>query len=68
MDETNRNFGFNMPWWDRIFGTYQAQPKRGHLDMDIGVKDYSDSQKTGIGALLIIPFINKDSDSWCDWV
>lgn len=63
MDETNRNFGFNMPWWDRIFGTYQAQPKRGHLDMDIGVKDYSDSQKIGIGALLIIPFINKDPDA-----
>ena len=21
--ETNSNFGFNMPWWDRIFGTYR---------------------------------------------
>ena len=25
--ETNSNFGFNLPWWDRLFGTYRAQPR-----------------------------------------
>ncbi|PUD97944.1 MAG: hypothetical protein C3L24_13690, partial [Candidatus Sedimenticola endophacoides] len=32
-DETNSNFGFNLPWWDRLFGTYRAQPRAGHLEM-----------------------------------
>ena len=27
--ETNSNFGFNLPWWDRLFGTYRAQPAAG---------------------------------------
>lgn len=53
--ETNSNFGFNMPWWDRIFGTYQAQPERGHLQMDIGLWDYRDVSKSGLWALLTIP-------------
>ena len=26
-DETNSNFGFNLPWWDRLFGTYRSQPQ-----------------------------------------
>ncbi len=54
--EINSNFGFNMPWWDRIFGTYQAQPEQGHKKMDIGLKDYRTANKTGLRALLIIPF------------
>ena len=29
-DETNTNFGFNLPWWDRLFGTYREQPRAGH--------------------------------------
>jgi sterol desaturase/sphingolipid hydroxylase (fatty acid hydroxylase superfamily) len=28
-DETNSNFGFNLTWWDRLFGTYRAQPRAG---------------------------------------
>ena len=35
--ETNSNFGFNLPWWDRLFGTYRAQPEAGHDGMTIGV-------------------------------
>lgn len=27
--ETNSNFGFNLPCWDRLFGTYQPQPAAG---------------------------------------
>ena len=42
-DETNSNFGFNFPWWDRLFGSYRAQPGKGHCGMDIGV--------TGLGAI-----------------
>ena len=37
-DETNSNFGFNLPWWDRLFGTYRAQARQGHLSMAIGLQ------------------------------
>ena len=37
-DETNRNFGFNLPWWDRLLGTYRPQPRDGHEGMTIGLK------------------------------
>jgi len=29
IQETNSNFGFNFPYWDRLFGTYRPQPVRG---------------------------------------
>jgi sterol desaturase/sphingolipid hydroxylase (fatty acid hydroxylase superfamily) len=38
--ETNSNFGFNLPWWDRMLGTYRAQPEAGHLAMTIGLDDF----------------------------
>jgi sterol desaturase/sphingolipid hydroxylase (fatty acid hydroxylase superfamily) len=38
--ESNRNFGFNTPWWDRLFGTYQAQPNLGHRGMTLGIREY----------------------------
>ena len=31
--ETDSNFGFNLPWWDRLFGTYRAEPAAGEQDM-----------------------------------
>ena len=40
--ETDSNFGFNVPWWDRIFSSYQDQPKLGHNKMNIGVKGFDD--------------------------
>ena len=38
--EMNRNFGFNFPWWDRIFGTYQSDPDQGHEAMTIGLATF----------------------------
>ena len=35
--ETNSNFGFNLPWWDRLLGTYKDQPAKGHDAMTIGL-------------------------------
>jgi sterol desaturase/sphingolipid hydroxylase (fatty acid hydroxylase superfamily) len=42
-DETNSNFGFNLPWWDRLFGTYRDQPRAGHIGMTIGIRDFTDA-------------------------
>jgi sterol desaturase/sphingolipid hydroxylase (fatty acid hydroxylase superfamily) len=54
--ETNSNFGFNIPWWDHLFGTYRAQPEQGHLEMNIGLKEYRDPAKLTLGRLLLQPF------------
>jgi sterol desaturase/sphingolipid hydroxylase (fatty acid hydroxylase superfamily) len=40
-DETNSNFGFNLPWWDRLFGTYRAQPRAGQVGMTIGLHSHT---------------------------
>ncbi|HET6616923.1 MAG TPA: sterol desaturase family protein, partial [Gemmatimonadota bacterium] len=39
-EETNSNFGFTLPWWDRMLGTYHAQPEAGHRDMTIGLEQF----------------------------
>lgn len=57
-NEINSNFGFNLPWWDRLFATYMPQPKFGHLKMVIGLSDYRDiRQAQTLHGILTIPFI-----------
>ena len=55
-EETNSNFGFNLPWWDRLFGTYRAQPAAGHGAMTIGLDQFRDPHELWIHRLLIQPF------------
>lgn len=55
--ETNSNYGFNLPWWDRLFGTYKAQPAKGHTDMVIGLSQFRDPQRLTLPRLLILPFV-----------
>lgn len=57
--ETNSNFGFNLPWWDRLGGTYRPQPEQGHEGMIIGVKEFRDPATLTLPRLLIQPFIPK---------
>ncbi len=54
--ETDSNFGFNLSWWDRIFGTYQAQPKAGHLDMTIGLPIFRNKVENRLDRLISQPF------------
>jgi len=54
--ETNSNFGFNLPWWDRLFGTYRPQPAEGHEGMVIGLKEYRDPEQLSLLRLLVQPF------------
>jgi len=59
-DETNSNFGFNLPWWDRLFGTYLAQPRDGHQGMTVGIHTYRDpGQVDRLPGILWLPFIGK---------
>lgn len=53
--ETNSNFGFNLPWWDRLLGTYRAQPEKGHLDMTIGIEQFRTRRDLWLDRMLIQP-------------
>ena len=55
-EETNSNFGFNVPWWDRLFGTYRSQPHGGHLGMTIGLTQFQERQRQSLGWMLVLPF------------
>lgn len=61
-DETNSNFGFNLPWWDRLFGTYRDQPRCGHVGMTIGIHGYNEPRDvTWLLGLLALPFRGRIS-------
>lgn len=59
--ETNSNFGFNLPWWDRILGTYLAQPKSGHEDMTIGIEQFRNLRSLWLDRMLIQPLLGRAS-------
>lgn len=54
--ETNTNFGFNFPLWDRMFGSYQAQPTKGHTDMEVGLERFREPQEQRLDRMLLQPF------------
>ena len=62
-EETDSNFGFNLPWWDRLFGTYRDQPRDGHAGMTIGLEYFRDRRATRLYGLLLQPFLNPASGS-----
>ncbi len=62
-EETDSNFGFNLPWWDRLFGSYRAQPVAGHRSMTIGIPLFRDPAELRIDRLLTQPFRDDASAS-----
>ena len=57
--ETDSNYGFNFPFWDKMFGTYIAQPELGHDGMEIGLAEWQDERPTKLGWALSVPFLKK---------
>ena len=55
-NETNSNFGFNLPWWDRLLGTYRAQPAEGHESMTIGLEQFREPRLQWLWHMLALPF------------
>jgi sterol desaturase/sphingolipid hydroxylase (fatty acid hydroxylase superfamily) len=55
--ETNSNFGFTLPWWDRLCGTYRAEPAAGHERMTIGLEDFRDPRYLRLDQLLVQPLL-----------
>ncbi len=65
-DETNSNYGFCLPWWDRLFRTYRDQPRAGHDAMIIGLNRFRDiSQTASLSGILSLPFysVAKPADN-----
>jgi len=58
--ETNSNFGFSFPWWDRIFGTYRDQPAAGHTGMTLGLANYRDPKWLLFHWMLLVPFMSRE--------
>jgi sterol desaturase/sphingolipid hydroxylase (fatty acid hydroxylase superfamily) len=56
--ECNSNFGFNLPWWDRLLGTYRDQPAAGHEQMQIGVTHIQEERQP-LHWLLALPFVGS---------
>ena len=58
--ETDSNFGFNFPWWDRLFRSYRDQPEAGHLAMTIGLANYRDPKWLKLHWMLLVPVARAD--------
>jgi sterol desaturase/sphingolipid hydroxylase (fatty acid hydroxylase superfamily) len=58
--ETNSNFGFNLPWWDFLFGTYRSQPAAGHEGMTVGLEQFRDERQADrLHWMLLLPFLGR---------
>jgi len=53
--ETDSNFGFNVTWWDRLFGTYRAQPALGHDRMTLGIDLFREERELWLDRMLLQP-------------
>lgn len=65
-EETDSNFGFSVPWWDRLFRTYRDQPAAGHQGMTIGLELFRDERELTLWRLLRQPFVTprtQDSEN-----
>ncbi|MEX0702941.1 MAG: sterol desaturase family protein [Planctomycetales bacterium] len=61
--ETNSNFGFNLPWWDFLLGTYRAQPRAGHEGMTIGLTSPRDEREVDrLPGMWLLPFRRPSGD------
>jgi sterol desaturase/sphingolipid hydroxylase (fatty acid hydroxylase superfamily) len=60
--ETSSNFGFNLPWWDRLMGTYRAQPNLGHEGMTIGLNQFRDPTRLTLLQMLALPFTGESGN------
>ena len=58
---TNSNFGFNLPWWDRLLGTYRDQPAAGHESMTIGIERFREPAEQRLDRMLTQPFRDDDT-------
>ena len=61
-EETDSNFGFNLPWWDRLFRTYRREPQAGHKGMTIGLPIFRDRRELRLDRMLTQPFRSDQTE------
>jgi len=61
--ETNSNYGFNFPLWDRFFRTYRPQPEAGHANMILGLETFRDPNELRLTKIITQPFRSPTSAS-----
>jgi sterol desaturase/sphingolipid hydroxylase (fatty acid hydroxylase superfamily) len=61
--ECNSNYGFNLTWWDRLFGTYRAQPQDGHTHMTLGLPEWREPRWLRLDRMLVLPFVDPATKS-----
>jgi len=59
LSEANSNFGFALPWWDRLFGTYRAEPAGGHKRMALGTELFRAPQDCRLDRMLLNPVLDE---------
>ena len=61
-EETNSNFGFNLPWWDRFLGTYLPDPAKGQRGMTTGLDQFRNPDRLTLPWILVLPFVGETGD------
>ncbi len=56
--EHDRNFGFNLSCWDRIFSSYLENAEKPQTEIDIGIRGFQDKKSLNMFTLLFQPFDN----------
>lgn len=59
--ETNSNFGFNLPWWGHLLGTYRPQPRDDHERMTLGIEQFRTCRDLWLDRMLVQPLIGPAS-------
>ena len=57
VSKTLRWTSFNLPWWDRLLGTYRAQPEARHEGMTLGIGQFREPTYLRLDWLLVQPFL-----------
>jgi sterol desaturase/sphingolipid hydroxylase (fatty acid hydroxylase superfamily) len=57
--ETDSNFGFVLPWWDRMFGTYRAEPAAGQARMVVGIESFRTDRDLWLDRLVLNPVVDE---------
>ena len=65
--ETNSKLGFNLPWWDRLLGTYRDQPVAGHDGMTIGIEQFRAARELWLDRMLLQPFRGPSGNYAITW-
>lgn len=59
LEEMNRNFGFNLAWWDRLLGSYCPRPQQDQRAMPIGLDQFRTRRDLWLDRMLLQPLRGK---------